>query len=98
MLKFLKVTGESLSPFFESGDYVLALGRPFAGWRLRPGQTLIFRHPYYGTLIKRLERILPGDELFVVGTHPDSTDSRSFGPIPRQWITGRVIGRIKKPL
>ncbi len=98
MLKFLKVTGESLSPFFEAGDYVLALRPPLAGWGLRPGQVVIFRHPYYGTLIKRLERVLPDGELFVVGTHPESVDSRAFGPIPRRWVTGRVVGRIKKSL
>lgn len=93
----MKVTGESLSPFFESGDYVLVAGRRALLRPLRPGDIVVFRHPHYGTLIKRIEWLTPdGRELFVVGTHPASTDSHSFGTIPREWVTGRMIWRIAR--
>lgn len=95
MLRFLKVTGESLSPFFEAGDYVLALNRQL--WRrpLRPGDVVVFRHPGYGTLIKRVERLEEGGaKVFVLGENLLSTDSRSFGTIPVEWISDRVIWRI----
>jgi nickel-type superoxide dismutase maturation protease len=97
MLRILKVTGESLSPFFESGDYVVVADRRVLLRPLHPGDIIVFRHPYYGILIKRLDHVLSsGEELFVLGTHPESTDSRTFGPIPKKWVTGRVIYRIKK--
>jgi nickel-type superoxide dismutase maturation protease len=94
LLKVMKVTGESLSPFFESGDYVV-----LAGWglgRVGAGAVVVFRHPVYGTLIKRVEHITPEGELFVVGTHPESTDSRAFGAIPRKWLIGKVIFEVRK--
>ena len=95
MIRLLKVTGESLSPFFDAGDYVLALERRL--WRrpIRPGDVVIFRHPDYGTLIKRVERLEDEGALaFVIGANLLSTDSRTFGAIPIAWITDRVIWRV----
>jgi signal peptidase I len=37
---------------------------------------------------------VPAGHLFVVGDHPDSRDSRHFGPIPVDAVVGRVIGRL----
>ena len=77
MFQILKVTGESLSPFFVQGDYVLVIKIPFVLRRLKPGDVIVFRHPAYGVMIKRLERFFDdGEELFVLGSHPDSNDSR----------------------
>jgi nickel-type superoxide dismutase maturation protease len=98
VLQLLRVTGESLSPFFVQGDYVLVTKLPFALERLKAGDIVVFRHPAYGVMIKRLERLSEdGQELYVLGAHPESTDSRSFGPVPRRWVTGKVIWRIASP-
>ena len=95
MFQILKVTGESLSPFFVQGDYVLVVKIPFVLRRLKPGDVVVFRHPAYGVMIKRLEHLSEdGEVLFVLGSHPDSNDSRSFGPVPRHWLIGKVIWRI----
>ena len=95
MFQILKVTGESLSPFFVQGDYVLVVKIPFVLRRLKPGDVVVFRHPAHGVMIKRLEWFsADGKELFVLGSHPDSNDSRSFGPVPRHWLIGKVIWRI----
>jgi nickel-type superoxide dismutase maturation protease len=95
VFQILKVTGESLSPFFVQGDYVLVVKIPFILRRLKPGDVIVFRHPAYGVMIKRLEWFSDdGKELFVLGSHPDSNDSRSFGPVPRHWLIGKVIWRI----
>jgi nickel-type superoxide dismutase maturation protease len=97
VFQILKVTGESLSPFFVQGDYVLVVKIPFLLRRLKPGDVIVFRHPAYGVMIKALERFSDdGQDLFVLGSHPDSNDSRSFGPVPRRWVTGKVIWRIKR--
>ncbi len=98
MIRLIKVAGESLSPFFSSGDYALVINLPFSLLRLKTGDWVVFRHPIYGRLIKRLESFHNGgDELFVMGFHPESTDSRMFGLIPRKWVSGKVIAHIKKP-
>jgi nickel-type superoxide dismutase maturation protease len=95
VFQILKVTGESLSPFFMHGDYVLVVKLPFVLHRLRVGDVVVFRHPAYGVMIKRLERLTPdGEELYVLGSHPDSNDSRGFGPVPRRWVLGKVVWRI----
>jgi nickel-type superoxide dismutase maturation protease len=94
----IKVTGESLSPLFHEGDYVLITTIPFVLNRIKTGDTLVFQHPSYGTLIKQVERI---DEkqgtLSVTGIGPNSVDSRRFGPIRKQDVIGRVIWHIPRP-
>ena len=97
MLQVMKVTGESLSPFFETGDYVLIAKAPFLLRSLHVGDILVFRHAAYGVMIKRLEQVSPdGAEFFMLGTHPDSTDSRQFGPVARKNIIGKVIWHIPR--
>ena len=97
MLRVLKVSGESLSPLYEEGDFVLVLKIPFFYSFLRRGDAIAFRHPEYGMMIKLIERISDdGEQIFVVGKHPMSIDSRHFGPIPRKEVVGKVIWLISK--
>ena len=97
MIQILKVTGESLSPFFLEGDFVVVSKIPFVLRKIKAGDIVVFRHPVYGTMIKKVERISPdGEEIFVLGTHPESTDSRQFGPLSRRQLVGKVIWHIKK--
>lgn len=97
MIQILKVTGESLSPFFVEGDFVVVSKIPFVLRKIKAGDIVVFRHPVYGTMIKKVERISPdGEEIFVLGTHPESTDSRQFGPLRRSQLTGKVIWHIGK--
>lgn len=96
MLKLLKVSGQSLQPLCEDGDYVLAVHPRLAG-AIRPGDIVVFRHSVYGTMIKQVERVLPeSDEIYVVGTHDRSVDSRQFGAVSRQAVIGKVIWHIKR--
>ena len=98
MFGIIKVTGHSLEPLFREGDFVLALKIPFLLRRLRPGDVIVFHHPLYGTLIKQVETILAGgEEIWVIGVHPDSTDSRQFGPIPAKDVIGKVVWHIRRP-
>ena len=98
MLRIIKVKGDSLSPEYKEGDYVVITTFPFFFRSLQQGDTIIFRHPVYGTMIKHVERVDPETkELFVIGNHPQSVDSRQFGTISQKWITGRVLWQIAKP-
>jgi len=99
MFKLLKVSGDSLSPAFQEGDFVVIAKIPlFFNQPPRPGDVVVFNHPVFGTMIKLVEKInLEKDELFVVGTHQDSIDSRRFGPISARSVLGTVIWHIKRP-
>jgi nickel-type superoxide dismutase maturation protease len=97
MLRFLKVSGDSLSPEFCEGDFVLISKIPFCLDSLRPGDVIVFDHPVYGILIKRIAQALPGDAYLVVGSHEFSVDSRQFGPVSKSTILGKVIWHIARP-
>jgi nickel-type superoxide dismutase maturation protease len=97
MIQILKVTGESLSPVFLEGDFVVVSKIPFVLRKIKAGDIVVFQHPVYGTMIKKVEYISPnGEEIFVLGTHPESTDSRQFGPLQRRQLIGKVIWHIGK--
>ncbi len=97
MFRIIRVTGESLSPFYQEGDYVVVATVPFLIKRVRPGDTLVFHHSTYGLLIKQVSRRMePGNLLEVAGTNPNSVDSRQFGPVPVTAVIGKVIWRIPK--
>jgi signal peptidase I len=97
MLRLLKVTGESLTPEFKGGDFVLVSKIPFLITPPSPGDVVAFQQPGYGLLIKRIQDITSDGRLNVVGTHPGSVDSRVFGPIQRENLLGKVIWHIPKP-
>jgi signal peptidase I len=91
MFRFFKVTGDSLRPEVEDGDIVLLLTWRRM-WRLKPGDRVVFHQPTYGRLIKKIERLGPGEgQVFVTGTHAASVDSYEFGPISTRQIIG-VVG------
>lgn len=95
MLRVIKVTGESLSPDYREGDYVVVTTIPFFLNRIQVGDVIVFRQPSYGTLIKKVAQVeRAGEQFFVVGAHPDSVDSRHFGSVPRHALIGRVIWHI----
>lgn len=62
----------------------------------KPGKTIVFQHPAYGIMIKKILRVDP-QGLFVTGTHPNSVDSRHFGLIERRSVLGIVAWHIRKP-
>lgn len=96
MLKLLRVSGLSMWPMYEDGDYVLVASPRLAGG-IGAGDVVVFNHPDYGIMIKQVERIAPGgDAIYVVGAHDHSVDSRQFGAISRQAVIGKVIWHIKR--
>jgi phage repressor protein C with HTH and peptisase S24 domain len=97
MLKLIKVTGNSLAPEYTDGDFLVTTHLSFVIRALESGDIVVFKHPVYGTMVKQIEGIdSQSGEIFVVGTHPESTDSRIFGPIPQSWLTGKVLWHIPK--
>lgn len=98
MLRVIKVTGDSLSPDYREGDYVVITTIPFFLNRIQAGDVIVFQQPTFGTLIKKVAQVeSAGDRFYVVGAHPGSVDSRRFGPVYRQALIGRVIWHIPRP-
>jgi signal peptidase I len=96
MLKLLKITGNSLSPEYQEGDFVLISKVPFLFVPPSGGDIIAFRQPGYGLLIKRINKIFPDGRLDVIGSQPESVDSRVFGSIRRKNILGKVIWHIQR--
>jgi signal peptidase I len=98
MIRLLKVSGESLSPKYQEGDFVVVSKIPFLFDAIKPGDTVVFKQPGYGTMIKQVDRVEPEkDAIYVIGTRPDSVDSRNFGAVGERNVLGTVIWHIKKP-
>ena len=96
MCKLLKVSGLSLWPQYNDGDYVLVAPSPWIG-PIKPGDVVVFHRPDNGhTTIKQVEQVLPDNKLYVVGTHDHSVDSRQFGPISRTSLVGKVFWHFKR--
>ena len=97
MLRIHKVTGDSMSPDFQDGDFVVLTTVPFFLNWLKIGDTIVFEHKFYGMLIKRIASFDPETaEAYVEGTRPDSLDSRRLGTIRRDAIRGKVIAHFSK--
>jgi phage repressor protein C with HTH and peptisase S24 domain len=93
ILKVLRISGESLSPEYRDGDYVVVssfLRKPVSG------DAIVFRNKIYGTMIKQTQSISESGDVFVIGSHPRSVDSRRFGSVNRKDVIGKVIWHIRK--
>lgn len=81
-------------PALSPGDRLLVLRHP--RWRWRAGQLAAFSDPRDANaalLVKRVVAVTPGG-LDVRGDNPAaSTDSRTFGPVPRSVMVGPVLYR-----
>ena len=91
LLPRVTVTGHSMVPVLHDGHRLLVLP-------LRPveGRMVVLRHPRQpGRLIvKRVTRIHADGQIEVVGDNiVASTDSRHFGPVPRELVLGRPVYR-----
>ena len=91
----LVVVGDSMRPAFEPGDRLLAvrLGR------IGEGDVVAVPDPRDATrlIVKRVASV-SGSTLVLRGDNDAaSTDSRSFGPVARSSVAGRVLYRYSPP-
>ena len=99
MIKIIKVTGNSLSPLFFPGDFVLIWRVPGRFNKLSSGDFIVFDHEEFGLLIKRIINNNAAERFIEIeGIHPDSITSKKMGRIPYQNIIGKVFHRFhRKP-
>jgi signal peptidase I len=97
MFRLFRVRGHSLAPDYQERDFVLTAKAPFPSGKIRAGDVILFDQPGYGKLIKRVSRVLNDGGAFEVrGTQMASTDSRNFGPVPADRVSGKVIWHIRR--
>lgn len=97
MIKIIKVAGNSLSPFFLSGDFVFINTSQRVCKKLQPDDTVVFNHPVYGRLIKRVVvNNSQSENIEVSGYNEDSVSSHKLGLIPYSAIIGKVIYQVKR--
>ena len=95
----VEVSGHSMSPTFNHGDWLLAQRRR---GRVRPGALVIARRPDVGLVVKRVTqlRVTQGQtQVWLEGDNPEpaaSTDSRAFGWVGDEIITGTVLLRYRR--
>ncbi len=81
-------------PTLKDGDAVLV--DPNA--EVEQGDIVLANHPFKQNvkMIKRIGEISDGENFLLVGDNADeSSDSRSFGAIPKSEILGKVTCRLK---
>ena len=91
----VRVSGNSMRPALENNDIVLVRR---AG-KIAVGDIVLAAHPFKTsvTILKRVTAIDEAGRIELHGDDPtESSDSRSFGAIPRKHIQGKVVSRLKR--
>jgi nickel-type superoxide dismutase maturation protease len=95
-LRRVEVVGASMAPALLAGDRLVVARLPWVPlFGPRPGHVVAVRDPRRPdrVLIKRVSGV-EGRRVVVEGDAAHaSTDSRSFGPVPRSAILGRAVYR-----
>lgn len=97
MLGYFIVKGQSMEPLCKEGDFVLLDKLSYLMFRPRLGDIVVLRHPQEERrLILKyvIQEKMEGDRLlyWVEGVNKEgSSDSRSFGWVPREMILGKAL-------
>ena len=96
MISYFKVKGQSMEPLCKEGDFVLLDKLSYLMFRPRVGDMVVLSHPQEDRLIlKYITRAKAAENsslYWVEGLNKESSsDSRSFGWIPREAILGKAL-------
>ena len=85
--------GKSMNPTLKDGEVVLV----DRAAKIEVGDIVVAKHPIEQTseVVKRVEWINENGLYFLVGDNlEDSTDSRHYGAVTREYIRGKVVARL----
>ncbi|MCC6388091.1 MAG: nickel-type superoxide dismutase maturation protease [Dehalococcoidia bacterium] len=89
------VRGVSMEPAFRDGDFVVVDRAAYRRAAPKAGQVVIATDPREParTVVKRAAEVTDTDVTLRGDNAAHSTDSRTYGPIPRDAVIGRVVFR-----
>ena len=85
--------GQSMNPTLKDGEVVLV----DRAAKIEVGDIVVAKHPFEqnSDVVKRVERINKRGHYFLVGDNlEESSDSRHFGAVTREYIKGKVVARL----
>ena len=86
--------GTSMNPTLRDGEVVLV----DRDAEINVGDIVVAKQPVeqITEVVKRVARINERGHYFLVGDNPDdSTDSRHYGAVTREYIKGKVVARLR---
>lgn len=94
--RIARVSGSSMAPWAQDGDYVLAVPRAWCRQRaLRPGAVVLARHDNLGLLVKRISAVRPDGDLLLAGDHPASASTQALGHFSPSSVRGLVVAVVR---
>ena len=93
MIKLHKITGHSMAPAFNDGDFVVTARRWLSQYQQQ--DVVVVNHETYGVIIKRIQSVLTDGRVRLQGDNRQSTSTSQLGNIERKQIIGRVCWHIK---
>jgi|TARA_R110002072_G_scaffold49277_33_gene134064 phage repressor protein C with HTH and peptisase S24 domain len=98
MLRLIKVTGHSMAPLLDDGDYLLVLPLRGRSRDLRPGKIVTANHPDLGLIVKRVTKLDPAaNRVWLQSDNPVlGSDAQALGPLPLSVIEAWVWLAIRK--
>jgi len=89
MISYFVVKGQSMEPYCGEGDFVISV--PYFFSCLKAGDIVVLQHPKSDIAIVKRITSASRNGYWVQGDNKqESSDSRSFGWIPRKSILGRA--------
>ncbi|HKP69753.1 MAG TPA: nickel-type superoxide dismutase maturation protease [Pyrinomonadaceae bacterium] len=85
--------GTSMNPTLKDGEVVLVDRNA----EIEVGDIVVAKQPVEqnSEVVKRVQRINERGHYFLIGDNPDdSTDSRHYGAVTREYIKGKVVARL----
>jgi nickel-type superoxide dismutase maturation protease len=91
----VRVGGDSMIPTLDDGDVVIIKSRFIP----EIGDVVLVDHPFKQSvsMLKRIAEITDSGRFELRGDNLDeSTDSRTFGSVPLEYIKGKAVCRLKR--
>ena len=97
MFRIIKVEGDSMSPDYNSGDYLLVSRFPLLFNFIRINTAAVFNSSKYGVMIKKVSEIDSAKkQFFFKGANQMSVTTEMIGAIDKKNIIGVVLLHFKK--
>ena len=90
-LAVYRVSGDSMAPEIRERDYVVVNKLSFLLRGPRVGDVVVSRHPTtHKPIVKRVAEVVEGRYILRGDNERESSDSRTFGPVQRRLLLGKV--------